>query len=62
MSKVAFDRQELALDAVLGVVQLYLSSLHVVQLSLVCPIPMYVSNDPRIFEVNQSVVNKEATS
>ena len=62
VSKISFYREELAFEVVSGIVQFHPSSLHVVQLGLVCPIPVYVSNDPGVLEVDQGVVNKKAAS
>ena len=62
MSKVLLHCEELVLGAVFSVGELHSSLLHVFQLNLVCPIPVYISNYPRVFEVNQGVVDKEVTS
>ena len=44
------------------IVQLNPSLLNISQLILVHPVPVYVCNDPWIFKVNESVVDKKATS
>jgi len=62
MSKVSLHCEELGLGTILGIGKFHFSSLHVFQLNLICPIPVYVSDYPRVFEVNQGVVNKKATS
>ena len=62
VSKVPFHCEEPSSSAVLSVGEFYSSSLHVLQLNLICPIPVYISDYPRVFEVNQGVVDKETTS
>ena len=62
MSEVSLHHKELGLGAVFGIGKLHSMLLHVFQLDLVCPIPVYIGDYPRVFEVNQGVVNKEATS
>jgi len=62
MSKVSLHCEELGLGAVFSIGKLHSASLHIFQLDLVCPIPVHISNYPRVFEVNQGVVNKDATS
>ena len=62
MSEVSFHCKELGLGAVFSVGELYSTLLHIFHLNLVCPIPVYVSDYPRVFEVNQGVVDKETTS
>jgi len=62
VSKVLLHCKELGLSAVFSVGELHSSPLHILQLDLVCPIPVYVSDYPRVFEVNQGIVNKETTS
>jgi len=62
MSKVSLHCKEFVLGAIFGISKLHSTPLHILQLSLVCPIPVYVSNYPRVFEVNQGVVDKEMTS
>ena len=52
VGKITLYREEFTFEVISGIVQFYPSPFHVVQLSLVCPIPMYVSNDPRVFEVD----------
>ena len=47
---------------VLSIVQLYPSSLNVSQFVLICSVPVHICNDPWVFEVDESVVNKEVTS
>ena len=61
MSKVALHCEELALSPILSVVQFDPSVLDVVKLVLVRSIPMHVSNDPRVLEIDEGVVNKEVT-
>jgi len=62
VSEVPLHCKELGLGAVFSIGELHSTSLHVFQLILVCPIPVYVSDYPRVFEVNQGVVDKETTS
>jgi len=62
MSKVPLHCKELGLGAVFSIGKLHSTSLHVFQLDLVCSIPVYISDYPRVFEVNQGVVDKETTS
>jgi len=62
VSEVLLHREELGLGAIFSIGKLHFASLHVFQLNLVCPIPVYVSDYPRVFEVNQGVVDKETTS
>jgi len=62
MSEVSFHCEELSLGVVFSIGKFHSSSLHILQLNLICPIPVYISDYPRVFEVNQGVVNKEATS
>ena len=62
VSKVPLYCQKFTFDTVLGVVQLYPSPLHVVQLDLVRPVAVYVSDNPRVFEVDQSIIDEKAAS
>jgi len=62
MGEISLHCKEHTLGAVFGVGELHSTPLHVLQLDLVCPIPMYVSDYPRVFEVNQGIVDKEVTS
>jgi len=62
MSKVLLHCKKLGLSAIFSVGELHSTLLHIFQLNLVCPVPVYVSDYPRVFEVNQGVVDKEATS
>jgi len=62
VSKVSLHCKELVLGAIFSIGKLHSTSLHILQLNLVCPVPVYVSNYPRVFEVNQGIVDKEATS
>jgi len=62
ISEVSLHCKKLSFSAIFGVGEFHSSSLHILQLDLVCPIPMHVSDYPRIFEVNQGIVNKEMTS
>ena len=52
VSEVSLHCDELGLGAILSVGKLHFASLHIFQLDLVCPIPVYVSNYPRVFEVD----------
>ena len=61
MGEIALHSEEFSLGAIFGIVQLDPSSLHVGQLVLVCSVPVYVSDDPWVFEVNEGVVNEELT-
>ena len=62
MGKVTLHGEELVLSVVFSIGEFYFSPLHVFQLDLICPVPVYISDDPRVFEVNQGVVDKESTS
>jgi len=62
VSEVSLHHKELGLGAIFSVGELHSMPLHIFQLNLVCPISVYVSDYPRVFEVNQGIVNKEATS
>jgi len=62
VSKVALHSKELGLSSIFSVSQFYLSPFHVLQLNLVCLISMHVSNNPRIFEVNEGIVDKDSAS
>ena len=62
VSKVSLHCKKFVLGTIFGVSKLHSTPLHVFQLNLVCPIFVYVSDYPRVFEVNQGVVDKEATS
>jgi len=62
MSEISLHCKELGLGAVFSIGELHFMPLHVFHLDLVCPIPVYISDYPRVFEVNQGVVDKEATS
>jgi len=52
VSEVPLHCKELGLGAVFGVGKLHSTLLHVFQLNLVCPIPVYISDYPRVFEVD----------
>jgi len=62
VSEVPLHCKELGLGVIFSVGKLHSTSLHVLQLNLVCPIPMYISDYPRVFEVDQGIVDKKATS
>jgi len=62
VSEVSLHCKELGLGAIFSIGKLHSTPLHVFQLNLVCPIPVYVSDYPRVFEVNQGIVDKETTS
>jgi len=62
MSEIALHSEKLGLSMILSIVQLDSLSLHVGQLVLVRLVPMDISDHPRVFKVNESVVDKEATS
>jgi len=62
VSKVSLHCKELGLSTIFSVGKLHSTPLHVFQLNLVCPVPVYVSDYPRVFEVNQGIVDKEVTS
>ena len=62
MGEIVLHSEELSLGVVFSVVQLDPLLLQVGQLVLVRSVPMYVSNNPWVFEVNKSIVNEEPTS
>ena len=62
VGEILLHYKELGLGMVFSVGKLYSTPLHVFQLDLVCPIPVYISDYPRVFEVDQGVVDKETTS
>jgi len=59
MGEVMLHGKELGLSAILGIVQLNSLSLHVSQLILVRLVPVYISNDCWIFEVDEGIVDEE---
>ena len=62
VSEVSLHCKELVLSTIFSVGELHSTPLHVFQLNVICPVPVYISDYPRVFEVNQGVVDKEATS
>jgi len=61
MGEIMLHSEELGLGTIFSVVQLNSSSLYIGQLVLVCLVPMHVSDNPQVFKVNESVVDKELT-
>jgi len=61
MSEVLFDSKELALCTILSVVKLHSLLFHISQLVLVSSVPVYIHNDPGIFEVDKGIVNEKST-
>jgi len=61
MSKIALHGKEFGLGTIFYIVQLDSLSLHVGQLVLVRLVPVHISDDPWVFEVDEGVVNEELT-
>ena len=62
VSKITLHSEKFALGAIFGIGELHFSPLHILQLNLISLIPMYISDDPWVFKVDQGIVDKESTS
>jgi len=62
MSEVALHSEKFVLGTIFSIGELHPSPLHILQLDLISPIPMHISDDPWVFEVDQGIVDKELTS
>ena len=62
VSKVPFHHTEFALGAVLPSVKLNSLALYCLEFALMCSIPVNVSDNTRILEINDGVVDEESGS
>ena len=60
ISKVSFHHTELCLSVVFSLVKFDLLAFYRLELVLVCPIPIDISNNTRILEIDDGVVDKES--
>ena len=59
ISEVLFHHAELALSTVFPSVKFNLLALYCLEFILMCLIPVDISNNARVFEVNNGIVNEE---
>jgi len=60
ISEVAFHHAELALSILLSSIELDLLVLYCLEFTLMCPIPVYISDNTRVLEIYDGVVDEES--